>query len=269
MSQRACILAIEISNPSLGGQSVCVGALCGKDGDGGGAVLLATETVQTGARGGHDDDLLPAIARACAAAGVRAGPGGNLARVAVSVGPGGYTSVRVACSAAQMIAEASGAKCVAIGTGLAALHQLRQIEMAKAGRVAPRIQSNAVALAGKGETAWVQIDDGRETSAGRVMNADDLAAMTDGAGKADVGVFLADQHVPLAMRQKAIALGWKVQAPTLSAETIMQLGAQASGAAMLDPSALVPVYPREPDAVTLWREKLARERLARAGKLGM
>ena len=63
----------------------------------------------------HDDDLLPAIVRLykrCALV-----PGMTDA-VGVSIGPGGFTGLRIAVSTGKMMAEATGAKIVAVPTAL-------------------------------------------------------------------------------------------------------------------------------------------------------
>src|SRR5690606_14076465 len=52
--------------------------------------LLSLEPLQPVSR--HEDDLTPAIARACERAGVAPA---QLQQIAVSVGPGGYTSLRM------------------------------------------------------------------------------------------------------------------------------------------------------------------------------
>ena len=96
------ILAIETSNPSAG--------------DGSGVALSdaaagwtdveplrpsrqnAPGAPRTG-HGGQDDDLMPAIDRLFRR---RAARPSDLSRVMVSVGPGGYTGLRIACAVGKM-----------------------------------------------------------------------------------------------------------------------------------------------------------------------
>lgn len=234
------ILAIECSNPGSGagdgsgGPGVAIGLLHGDR-----AELLSMEPVRPSGRGGHDDDLMPAIDRLFRRIGARP-QSGTLARVAVSVGPGGYTSVRVACAAGKMIAEAVGATCAAVPTAQVAIESLP--ESVRAGHV-------AVALAGKGESAWVQdFRAGREVSAGRVLTASDLESLC----AAGLDLLVADSFLPAAMRAGAQRAGVPVAAPIFDAAACLRLGSQLPE---LDPADLMPIYPREPDAVTLWRNR--------------
>lgn len=240
MSAPQHILAIECSNPGsgtgggAGGPGVALGRLVG-----GGVELLATELVRPSGRGGHDDDLMPAIDRLFRAASITP-RGGTLARVAVSVGPGGYTSVRVACAAGKMIAEASGAKCVAVPTASVAIESLP--DDGQSGHI-------AVALAGKGETAWVQFfHAGIAAQPGRIIAAPDIEALR----AAGVRLLIADGFLPASMRAAAEQLGWSIVSPIFAAAACLRVGARLSA---IDPAELVPLYPREPDAVTLWRAR--------------
>ena len=63
----------------------------------------------------HDDDLIPAIDRLFARLGLSPQ---DLDVVGVSIGPGGFTGLRVAVSTAKMLAETLGARIVAVPTAL-------------------------------------------------------------------------------------------------------------------------------------------------------
>jgi len=239
VSETGHILAIEISNPSAAGEAgsgpgVCIGIMTP-----GGVEVLGVEPVSVGARGGHDDDLMPAIDRVCRRTGfdVRAR---GLARVAVSIGPGGYTSLRVACAAGKMIAEGAGAKCAAVPTARVVLEALPA--NLRAGTV-------GVALASKGESAWVEVFRGGTASGpGRLMSAPDIA----GLPAAGVQRLLADQFLPASMRRAAEEAGIQITPPVFDAAACARVGASMPA---IDPVELVPLYPREPDAVTLWRAR--------------
>jgi len=237
------ILAIEVSNPSAAagelaanGPGVAVGELSETSSK---VEILGVEPVHPGSRGGHDDDLLPAIDRLFR----RVGPDQshrNLARVAVSVGPGGYTSLRVACAAGKMIAEAARARCVSVPTARVVLE----------GTVTARGEGKtAVALASKGESAWMQVFDAdKPEGPGRLMTGADVPDLA-GAG---VRRLIADRFLPPAMRAGAEAAGLAIIEPVFDAGACARLGASLSA---IDPVELVPLYPREPDAVTLWRAR--------------
>lgn len=245
------ILAIEISNPGAGirtddagtrsGPNVALGRAVGSN-----VQLIDREWLRptpVGTRGGIDDDLMPALDRLFKRLGTPARAwlrAERASRVAVSIGPGGYTSVRIACAAGKMIAEAAGAKAVAVPTDAA---------LARAARRDPTlIGPLAVVLAGKGDSAWARIhtsDEVHPTQPGRLITAADLPTMR-------IGALVADAHLPRDMRTVAEGLGLRIVEPTYDAAAVVELGALLPA---IDPVELNPLYPREPDAVTLWRAR--------------
>src|SRR5262249_3389104 len=110
---RDIVLAIEASNPSVG-----AGVAIGRRRWGGGVEVLGVSPVRQGNR--EEDDLMPAVDRVCRGAGVAPR---EIGVVAVSVGPGGYTAVRVAAAAGKMIAEGVAARCIAVPTTMVAAHE--------------------------------------------------------------------------------------------------------------------------------------------------
>jgi tRNA threonylcarbamoyladenosine biosynthesis protein TsaB len=236
------ILAIEITNPGAtvsGAGSVALGRLSGIT-----VTHLDVEPVgegnrPTGGFGGHDDDLMPAIDRIFARAGITP-RSGMLSRVGVSVGPGGYTSTRVACAAGKMIAEAAGAASVAVPTAQVLLESLPEHL---------RSQRVAISLAAKGDTSWIQIfENGESTSDGTLRSAESLMPLF----AAGLRVLIADRHLPAAIRAAAESAKVQIIEPTFDAGACAKVAAHLTP---MDPAELVPLYPREPDAVTLWRNK--------------
>lgn len=231
-------LAIETSNPSAGGPGagggpgVALGIVRGPWQ----AETIAVEPLAATAR--HDDDLMPAVDRLFAKAGAEPS---QVGRVAVSVGPGGYTALRVAVAAGKMIAEAAGARCVAVPTALCLA--LRADVPAPLG----------VLLASKGDSAWVSVlpADWRSRpevavrgGGGRIITAADLPTL-------GVVSLVGDRFTPELIRTTAAELGIPLAEPVYDPAACLE----ASGALPeIDPAALAPIYPREPDAVTLWRK---------------
>lgn len=231
--------------------------------------VLSTQMLRAraGPFGGNDDDLMPAIARAFAEA-KRASPGvdrADLARVAVSVGPGGYTGLRVACAVAKMIALGVGSRgagscvCVAVPSARVVLARVPTGLREGASRV-------AIALASKGHSAWVQVFEGEREleldgkGKGGLCTAENLRAwsgFTDAKGEGGVRALIADRHLPAPMREAAVALGWSIAEPIFDPVACAELGA---GLDPIEPSLLMPMYPREPDAVTLWRARTPKVR---------
>lgn len=238
-------LAIEISNPTAAGPGCGVALTAG--GEGGWVDQELLKPMRPGARGGHDDDLMPAIDRLFVRRGVA--PRG-VGTVVVSIGPGGFTGLRVACAAAKMIAAAAdggGAQCVAVPTALVAAHAMRDA-LARGGPM-------VVTLAAKGETAWAQAFECGGGNAGIIARgsggliaASDLAGLWEGG----VRILAGDRFLPRSMREEAERLGMAIVEPELSATACLEA---SRGLPRIDPVELVPLYPREPDAVTLWRTR--------------
>jgi tRNA A37 threonylcarbamoyladenosine modification protein TsaB len=265
---RALILGVEISNPSAlgtgGGSGPSVALVersAASESDESSIAVVACEPVGTGSsRGGHDDDLIPAIDRLFRVAGrsVR-----ELKLVAVSGGPGGYTSLRVACAAGAMIAEASGALCVRVPTAMGAVAVIDQAAIHEQPE-GPII----IALASKADSGWVELRErfgppiggaldvraSRAVVPGQVMDAGGLAKLIDRGAR----VLIADQHLPASFAERARLSGVRIIAPRFDARAIALLAAcspNLPGLDPRDPAALVPIYPREPEAVTLWRTR--------------
>ena len=227
---RDLCLAIEISNPSAdpGPSGTGPGVALGRAGAASG--LLGVELLPPGRS--HDDDLVPAIDRLFRRHG--AAPK-DLARIAVSVGPGGFTSLRMAVAAAKMIAEATGCACVPVASADVVSR-----------RVAGGRGPFAVALASKGETAYVArfTAPGVGDGPGRVMGADDLETL-------GVRVVVADRFLGPGLRARCAALGVAVVAPVFDPAACFEAGARAP---LVDAMELAPIYPRLPEAVVKWRE---------------
>ncbi len=218
------ILAIETSNPGAGEASA--GIALARAGDP--PEVIASARLE---RGG-DEELLPAIARILASANAKPD---ELSRVGVSIGPGGFTGVRIAVAAAKMICEATGAVCVGVPTALV---------------VARRVTSDghpfAVALASKRQTAHLTVFDssGAARDDGAIHGATELERL-------GVARLIADQHLPTAFRDAVERLAIAIEPPIFDPLACLELTAAGDP---VDPIALAPFYPREPEAVMRWRE---------------
>jgi tRNA threonylcarbamoyladenosine biosynthesis protein TsaB len=225
-------LAIEISNPSLPQPGVAVGEVVGA-----GVQLIGAEDVRPSTR--QEDDLVPAIDRLFQATHLSAR---DIGIAAVSVGPGGYTSMRMAVAAGKMIAEVAGARCIAVPSAMVAAIE------ARSGGAQGAL---AVVLASKGETAFVTLfPDGSpptESAIGQVLTADKLQTL-------GASTLIADEHLPDAFRAAASNLGITLLAPHLTAASCLRASANLPS---IDPAALAPMYARQPEAVTLWQARRA------------
>jgi len=227
-------LAIEASNPAAtrdggasGGMGVALGLV--RPGEAGATELLGAEPIRDTGR--HDDDLMPAIARLFERLVRRAE---ELELVAVSTGPGGYTGLRIAVSAGKMIAETARARCVAGPTSLAI-----------ARRCAHEPGTFGVALNSKNDTAFVSWFEPDGAMRGELMTAPDLA-------KLDIRVLIADSFLPDPFVHACGQRGIAIERPTFDAAAVLECAAILPG---VDPAELLPIYGREPDAVTQWRKR--------------
>lgn len=201
----------------------------------------AAPAVRRFASGGarDEDPLMPAIDAAVREFG--ASPR-DLALVAVSTGPGGFTGLRLATTTARMLGEALGARLVDVPSAL----------VAAAGAAAPGPW--LVAAAAKRGSVWATRV--AATDAGLAIDGAPGIADALAVGFSGVRSLLADEHAPKELVDRARALGLVVEAPRLDAIRCLDLGfARAAAGIAVDTLRLAPIYPREPEAVTLWRER--------------
>lgn len=245
MSIGPLTLAIEVSNPSAdlapgmhGGDAPGPGVALARGGD------VFAQRALGSADGRHDDDLMPSIDRLVREAALEPR---NLERIAVSIGPGGFTGVRVAIATAKALGEI----LLAHRPGSACCVPVHSAEVAARG-VVDRGGARCpllVALASKRQTAHITPigPDGRAALPGLVIDAAGLGAVLE---RYPCAVLLADRFLPEPMRQEAARLGLEVRPPVFSAAACARAAAAIDP---VDPGDLLPLYPREPEAVTTWR----------------
>lgn len=220
------ILAIEASQRDL---SVAVRA---RDG------AVAVERGEGDPR--ESDQLMPAVDRLMVRAGWEPR---DLSAVAVSTGPGGFTSLRISIATAKGICEALSIPAIDVPSAMVAAQ----------GCVDPAEHPSVeVALGCKGAGFWSTLlawRDGRWR-----IESEDAAEAAGWAPSASL--LLADGHLPSEARARADARGVRVEAPTLSAGACLAAAAALwRDGASVDSMALVPRYARAPEAVTLWKAR--------------
>lgn len=203
----------------------------------------------------ESDLLLPAIDRVCSEAGVRPA---QLRAVAVSNGPGGFTGLRVAVSTAKGICQGTGCGAISIPSALVAAAGVQ--ESVRQGR--PKMY---VALAAKGDSAWMTT--AHMTGVGAWIVDCECALSASEFIAWDNGLILADEHLPALIRAKCEGAAMTIVPPTLDACNVLALAeaAYARGAVM-DAADLSICYPREPDAVTIWRARYGTTGSAASGR---
>jgi tRNA threonylcarbamoyl adenosine modification protein YeaZ len=252
------VLAIENSNPSSaqdGAIAVAVGRL---DGDGAGGIgggggdMLAAAELRPVSR--HDDGLMPAVARACDEAGV--GPR-EIGLVAVSAGPGGFTAVRIGVTTAKAIAQAVGARVACVPTAWA-VRASAGVGVGSGGGArdgAGPDERVAVALAWKRSTVWRETFERGAFRAGAagLVSVEELREELVGAGRSgEACAMIADERFVRALTDGwSMPSGVRALAPTFDARAVLGCAALVEH---VEPARAAPIYPREPEAVSKWRE---------------
>ena len=220
------ILAIELSQR---GGSVMVRSADGHE---------ASEEFPAGRR--DRDSLLPAIDRVVKKIGLAPD---RLDVLAVNIGPGGFTGLRISIATIQGIAEMSQARVVGVPGAVVA---------AAATLDAQSIDDEVlVLLASKGDTAWgtrVRCRDGH-------WEIQETPGLLRGFDGAPPSLALGDEHLPEKLREDLVAAGVQVMPPKFSAGAVLEQGLfDLDAGKTIEPAALAPLYPREPEAVRIWRE---------------
>jgi tRNA threonylcarbamoyladenosine biosynthesis protein TsaB len=186
----------------------------------------------------HDDELMSAVERLFAGADL---PPSALEAVGVSVGPGGFTGLRIAVATAKMLALALGCRVIAVESALVVAESLAPDEVA----TGPVL----VALAAKRGTFWatrlVRDADGWSGDAGALADAETVAL--DG-----LAALAGDEHLPDVVRERCAAAGVPVVTPRFEPRACLAVAERMDEAGRtVDPHRLLPIYPRPPEAVRL------------------
>ncbi|MCH2138834.1 MAG: tRNA (adenosine(37)-N6)-threonylcarbamoyltransferase complex dimerization subunit type 1 TsaB [Phycisphaerales bacterium] len=194
-------------------------------------------TAQLTSASGIDDQLMPHLDALARSAGCTPE---TLTCVGVSMGPGGFTGLRIASATAQMLAESTGCSLVAVPSALACVQASGMTE----GKI-------AVALASKGDSTWLSIVDAASMtlmSTAGLVDAQAAAPQLEGCA-----LVLADVHLPGPITSLFKAIGCPCAPPTWSAQACLALTEREFAAGRTVPAeAMVPLYPRVPEAVTLF-----------------
>lgn len=225
MASASAVLAVEASQRAAG---VAIRAAPG----------AAIEELAVPPSTDSGDHLMQVIDAACRQAGVS--PAG-IAAIAVSIGPGGFTGLRVACATAKAIADVTGCALVAVPSALVVARECVRAGVLGEGEC-------TVALASKLHDAWCT----RVSVDGGMPSATD-GGLLSGDGAPLRGLLLADAHVPAALAARfpegRIPARWSASACLEVGELLHARGQ------VTDPLALAPLYPRPPEAVSLWEAR--------------
>lgn len=229
------LLAIECSQ-QVGGI-----ALLHSDGS------VRSQRFETGTR--HDDVLMPSIEAMLSEADCAAG---DLEGCGVSIGPGGFTGLRISVSTVMTMGMALDIPVYGIPSALVVATSLDAVPDSSTQLL--------VTLAGKGETAWFTLLSGSENGHWIIQQPGALVDGNDaGPWLKDASLLLADEHLPEVIRTKAEEAGLPVEAPLWDPEACLAITRMRHGAGMgEDPRTLQPIYARQPDAVSQWESRTRR-----------
>ena len=159
----------------------------------------------------------------------------QIARILVSVGPGGYTALRIAATTAKVLAHTLGCSLVAVPSALVAAQEISASNL-------PAL----IGLASKNQQTHGSLvhADGRVESLG-VIDADGISSL-------GIKAIVADKHLPQSIVDRAASLEIRVVPIVLDARRCVDA---AAGIEAIDPIELAPIYAREPDAITQWRAR--------------
>ena len=236
MTARHMLLAFETSQrkSSVAVGSLSIGADCGD---------LISESIDTSDR--TIEDVLPAIERLCARAGITRE---HIGAVALNGGPGGFSGLRIAHAAAQVIAESMSIPILQISAAVVATESARD-----AGLLTAK-QTVWVALAAKNDGCWMAKVSNVTLES---MYPEEVAVRTIAQWPLKSGeVLIADEHLPASWRARALELNIKIIALEPTAAAVLRVARRMLAAHItIEPEHALVVYPREAEAVRLWRER--------------
>jgi tRNA threonylcarbamoyladenosine biosynthesis protein TsaB len=207
-----------------------------------GTVLRAYDEPAPGGRPGHASQLLTLARELLAQAGA---DWGEIERIAVGVGPGTFTGLRVGIATARGLAQSLGAELVGVGS-------LRVLAQAALGESATTHDSPRSVLAmidaRRGEAFLAAYDAKAELAPPRALPPQQLAPLVAELGPDREWVAVGDGALRFQGHLEALAVAVPADASPLhriDAGVLCELAADAPPG---DPAAVLPDYRRRPDA---------------------
>jgi len=218
---------------------------CGSVAVGVGDELAGVERLVGGDR--YDDDLMPAVDRLMKRCSVERV---DLDEVYVSVGPGGFTGLRLAVTTAKMLALALGVRLVSVPSALVVAESV------------PVVDGGLVVVLGeKGEAAWVTFfvfDEGlgvwRVDGEGSLLSGEEFRTCCESG----VGMVVTDRSDSPFGKMIHDRHGVSCGEVVFDAGACWCVGRRLAdaGGYLLDTGQLLPLYAREPEAVRLWQKRM-------------
>lgn len=225
------ILAIEMSNPSASTEACAVALFSSNKYN---ISLIGALPIAPGMR--SSDSIMVLIESLCSEHDISPN---KITQIIVSVGPGGYTALRISSTTAKVLAHALGCSVIAVPTALVA-----------GAAIDPAHRPALIALASKNQQAHCAVAhaDGSVETVG-VIGATQIGDLIDSFG---IRSIVADSHLPSSFAEQAEQLGIEIHPIVLDAKNCLDA---AEGIDPISPIELAPIYAREPDAITQWRQR--------------
>lgn len=203
------------------------------------------ETITSHPVGGkrEEDDVFPSIEKGATSLCITPG---EIELVAVSIGPGGFTGLRTSVAIAKMVALASNATIISVETAIVTVQQANRGD-------GPFLVISCV----KGNQFWLSTivkKDGNWNCVSKNTSTEALASELN----AVTGVF-ADEFIPVEARMLIEQHAVPIYQSAPDAMSLLKIGLDLYQAGnSVDPSELLPLYPREPEAVRIWKARKSK-----------
>jgi tRNA threonylcarbamoyladenosine biosynthesis protein TsaB len=184
------------------------------------------------------DSLMPALDNVVAMASSQPQ---NIKSIFVSVGPGGFTGLRVSVATAKMISFVTQATIVPVETSLGVVCADQE-----------SVSTSLVISAIKKETCWLSVvkKEPHWCCSGQLIEVSSLSDFIESGC-----VLYGDSFLPKQITNTCHANGVEVRNTKSTAASILKVGlVYLSLNKTVDPENLLPLYPREPEAVRMWKE---------------
>ena len=199
-----------------------------------------TETREVDNAKREKDDVFPSIETLSTSLGITPI---ELELVVVSIGPGGFTGLRTSVAIAKMLVLASEAKIVSVESAIVTVQQ------ANLG-AGPFLVVSSV----KGDdcrASMIQKNDCKWNCVSRNVSVALL-----GHELAGIKAVFADEFLPKQASTQCQEHQVEIHPCNPDATSLLQIGLTAhKDGEFIDPDQLLPIYPREPEAVRLWNER--------------
>ena len=199
-----------------------------------------TETREVDSAKREKDEVFPSIEMMSTSLGITPI---ELELVVVSIGPGGFTGLRTSVAIAKMVALASEAKIVSVESAIVTVQQ------ANLG-AGPFLVVSSV----KGDGCRVSMIQKNDCKWKCVSQNVSVASL--GHKLAGIKAVFANEFLPKQASMQCKEHQMEIHPCNPDATSLLQIGLTAyNSGEFVDPDQLLPIYPREPEAVRLWNKR--------------